>query len=59
MNRSYADYAVEKTVELLAIDSPSGYTDAAAEWVRDAFAALGFDAQITRKGRLNKSFSHP
>ena len=50
MNRSYADYAVEKTVELLAIDSPSGYTDAAAEWVRDAFAALGFDAQITRKG---------
>ena len=50
MNRIYADYAVEKTVELLAIDSPSGYTDAAAEWVRDAFAALGYDAKITAKG---------
>lgn len=50
MNRIYADYAVEKTVELLAIDSPSGYTDAAAEWTRDAFAALGFDAKITAKG---------
>ncbi len=50
MNRIYADYAVEKTVELLAIDSPSGYTDAASEWVRDAFAALGFDAKITVKG---------
>ncbi len=50
MNRTYADYAVEKTVELLAIDSPSGYTDAAAEWVRDAFAALGYDAKITAKG---------
>ena len=45
MNRTYADYAVEKTVELLAVDSPSGYTDAAAEWVRDAFAALGYDAK--------------
>ena len=31
MNRLYADYAVEKTVELLAIDSPTGYTKAAAE----------------------------
>jgi len=50
MNRAYADYAVEKTVELLAVDSPSGYTDAAAEWVRDAFAALGYDAKITVKG---------
>ncbi len=50
MNKIYTDYAVEKTVELLAIDSPSGYTDAAAEWVRDAFATLGFDAKITVKG---------
>lgn len=50
MNKTYADFAVEKTVELLAIDSPTGYTDAAAEWVRDAFASLGFDAKITTKG---------
>ena len=50
MKKIYADYAVEKTVELLAVDSPSGYTDAAAEWTRDAFAALGFAAEITTKG---------
>ena len=56
MNRIYADYAVEKTVELLAIDSPSGYTDAAAEWVRSAFASLGFDAQITKKGGVLVDF---
>jgi len=46
----YADYAWEKTAQLLAIDSPSGYTWKAAVWVRNAFAALGFDAHITTKG---------
>ena len=46
----YAEFATEKTVELLGIDSPSGYTDKAAAWVRDEFKALGFDAKITVKG---------
>ena len=46
----YADYAWEQTAALLAIDSPSGFTAAAAVHVRDAFAALGFDARITTKG---------
>ena len=46
----YADYAWEKTAELLAIDSPSGYTAKAAAWMRDAFADLGFDTKITVKG---------
>jgi len=50
MNRTYADYAWDMTAALLAIDSPSGYTAAAAKWVQEAFSALGFDAQITRKG---------
>lgn len=50
MTREYADYAWEQTSALLAIDSPSGYTAAAAEWVRKAFAALGFEAVITTKG---------
>ncbi len=50
MERIYAEYAWEKTETLLSIDSPSGYTDRAAAWVRDAFADLGFDAQITVKG---------
>ncbi len=50
IGKAYADYAWEQTAALLAIDSPSGYTDRAAMWVRDAFAALGFSAAITQKG---------
>ena len=50
LDYKYAEYATEKTVELLAIDSPSGYTDKAAEWVKNEFAKLGFDAQISTKG---------
>ena len=50
MERSYAEFAAQKTCELLAIDSPTGYTAAAAAWVKDAFTALGFAAKITAKG---------
>lgn len=50
INEKYADYAWEQTAALLAIDSPSGFTRRAAEWVRDAFEALGFPAKITTKG---------
>ena len=50
LNRTYAEYATEKAVSLLAIDSPTGYTKAAAEWVRAEFAALGYPAEITVKG---------
>ena len=50
LNRSYATYATEKAVSLLAIDSPTGYTKAAAEWVRAEFAALGYPAELTVKG---------
>ena len=39
MDRAYAVWSAEKTKELLAIDSPTGYTRAAAEWTRDEFAA--------------------
>ena len=50
IDHSYADYAWEKSAELLAIDSPSGFTSQAAAWVRDTFRGLGFTAQITTKG---------
>ena len=50
MNKTYASYATEEAVKLLAIDSPTGYTKEAAAWVRDEFAALGYDAGITVKG---------
>ena len=50
IERMYAEFSWEQTQTLLSIDSPSGYTQKAAVWVRDAFAKLGFDAQITTKG---------
>ena len=46
----YRDFAVEQTKALLAIDSPSGYTEQAAQWVLEAFQALGCEAHITQKG---------
>ena len=50
INISYADYAWEQTAALLAIDSPSGFTAKAAQWIKEAFEKMGFSAQITRKG---------
>lgn len=50
IERNYADYAWDMTAGLLAIDSPSGYTEKAATWVRNAFENLGFYAKITTKG---------
>ena len=50
IEKLYADYAWEQTEKLLSIDSPSGFTAKAAQWVRNEFAALGFDAKITTKG---------
>ena len=50
LDKIYADYAWEQAAALLAIDSPTGYTATAAQWVQHAFAELGFDAAITVKG---------
>ena len=41
MERTYAEYAAHQAVELLAIDSPTGFTRQAAEWVLNAFRSLG------------------
>lgn len=50
MDRSYADFAVSKTAELLNIDSPTGFTQKAAKWVAAEFEKLGFACKITEKG---------
>ncbi len=47
---NYVNFAVEKTVALLGIDSPTGYTRAAADFVKQEFEALGFSAARTNKG---------
>ncbi len=48
--KDYAKLAVDYTVSLLGIDSPTGYTKRAAEWVKDEFSKLGYDARLTVKG---------
>ena len=50
LDKSYADFSWEQAAALLAIDSPSGFTDRAAAWVQDAFSSLGFSASLTTKG---------
>ena len=50
IEQSYADYAWQQTQTLLTIDSPSGFTGNAAQWVKTAFDNLGFFATITNKG---------
>ena len=50
ISMQYADYAWEKASNLLSIDSPSGFTDKAANWAKDTFTALGFEAKLTVKG---------
>ena len=50
MDRKYADYAWEQAATLLAIDSPSGYTEKAVQWLKESFEKLGFGVIITVKG---------
>ena len=50
LTKNYADQSWEYARELLAIDSPSGFTDKAARWVKEAFEGLGFAAHMTTKG---------
>ena len=48
--KKYAEYATQKAAELIAIDSPTGYTARAAEWVKNEFESLGYKSEITNKG---------
>ncbi len=46
----YVDYIMEKTTEVLAIDSPTGYTKNAAEYVVKEYEKLGYKPVMTVKG---------
>ena len=50
MDISYARYSSEAAAALLSIDSPSGFTEKAALWVKEQFEALGFSVSLTAKG---------
>ncbi len=59
MVREYAEYAADKAIELLNIDSPSGFTKNAARWVKKEFEALGYQASFTNKGCVLIKFDEP
>lgn len=48
--QQYVDYIVEETKKILAIDSPSGFTKEAAEYVMQAYRSLGYEPELTVKG---------
>lgn len=50
MDNIYIDYAVEKTLQLLEVDSPTGYTDNVASSLMEEFSSLGFEVRKTNKG---------
>ena len=47
---NYTDFLLRETEALLNIDSPTGYTEEAAAWVKAEFEKLGFEAEMTAKG---------
>ncbi|MBQ3066560.1 MAG: hypothetical protein IJD18_00890 [Clostridia bacterium] len=52
MDYNYAKYATQQTVELLAIDSPTGFTHNAIQWTQRQFEQLGYTTKQTNKGGL-------
>lgn len=54
--KKYTDFVVKETIDLLNIDSPTGYTNEAAEWVKKEFEALGFKTTVTNKGGVVVDF---
>ncbi|MBE6936751.1 MAG: M42 family metallopeptidase [Ruminococcaceae bacterium] len=48
--KHYVDYITDVTCRLLAIDSPTGYTKNAAEFVMDEYRKLGYAPKMTVKG---------
>ena len=43
MSKNYVDYMVEETKNILAIDSPSGYTKEVADYVMGEYKKLGYE----------------
>ncbi len=52
MSKDYVDYMVEETKKILAIDSPSGYTQEVADYVMEEYKKLGYEPQLTVKGGI-------
>ncbi len=50
MDNKYLDYMMEQTCRVLAIDSPTGYTAKAADYIMKEYERLGYHPAMTVKG---------
>ena len=50
MYEAYMPYVTEVLREILAKDSPSGFTRQAADYAMEQFRALGYTPKLTNKG---------
>ena len=48
--KDYTEYIVSQAQKLISIDSPSGYTKNAADWLMETYKAMGYNPQLTTKG---------
>lgn len=48
--KDYTEYIIDQAKQLLSIDSPSGYTSNAANWLMKTYKDMGYDPQLTTKG---------
>ena len=48
---NYVDYILEQAKNLLAIDSPSGYTAEVTAYLLEEYKRLGYKARAHREGR--------
>ena len=51
-DKKYVDYIIDQTINILEIDSPSGYTKEVAQYVMNEYAALGYKPKMTVKGGI-------
>ena len=51
-DQKYLDYIIEQLKNILAIDSPTGYTKEAAAYVAKQYELLGYQPKITTKGSV-------
>lgn len=56
LEKEYVDYLISKTEEIVKIDSPTGYTENAAAFVKKEFEDLGFKAYYANKGGVIVEF---
>ena len=48
--KKYVDYITDITCQLLAIDSPTGFTKNAAQFVMEEYRKMGYEPKMTVKG---------